>query len=117
MIIDKRYEIVRKLVRQFAETEFTREILDELQENGEYNWDIHRKMAEVGLFGIKTPREYGGAGGDFLDYAIMMEELSRISPVLCIYASTPSSLGSGPILLGGTEEQKQKYLPPIARGE
>ena len=117
MILDKRYEMVRKLCRRFAETEFTREILEDLREKGAYNWDMHRKMADAGFFGIKTPKEYGGSGGDYLDYAIMMEEFSRISPVLCIYSSTPASLGSGPILLGGTEAQKQKYLPPVARGE
>ena len=117
MILDKRYEMVRKLVRQFAETEFTKEILDELQEKGEYNWEIHKKMAAAGFFGVKTPKEYGGSGGDYLDYAIMVEELARISPVLCLYSNTPASLGSGPIMIGGTEEQKKKYLIPVTKGE
>ena len=117
MILDKRYEMVRKLVREFAETEFTREILDELQDTGEYNWDMHRKLAACGFMGVKTPKEYGGAGGDYLDYAIMVEELARVSPVLCLYANTPASLGSGPVMLGGTEEQKRKYITPVAKGE
>jgi len=117
MILDKRYELVRKLVRQIAETEFTREILDELQETGEYNWEMHKKLAACGLFGVKTPKEYGGAGGDYLDYAIMVEELARVSPVLCLYANTPASLGSGPVMLGGTPEQKEKYITPVAKGD
>ena len=117
MILDKKYEMVRKLYRQFAETEFTKEMLEDLAENGEYNWDIHQKMAKYGFFGVKTPKEYGGAGGDYIDYALMVEEFARVSPVLCLYANTPASLGSGPIMIGGTEEQKQKYLVPVAKGE
>ena len=117
MILDKRYEMVRKLVRQFAETEFTKEVLDELQETGNYNWEMHKKMAAAGFMGVKTPKEYGGSGGDYLDYAIMDEELGRVSPVLALYSNTPASLGSGPVMAGGTEEQKKKYLGPVARGE
>ena len=117
MILDKRYEMVRKLVREFAETEFTREILDELQDTGEYNWEMHKKLAKCGFMGVKTPKEYGGAGGDYLDYAVMVEELARVSPVLCLYANTPASLGSGPVMLGGTPEQKKKYITPVATGE
>ena len=117
MILDKKHAMEQKLFRQFAETEVTKEILDELDETGEFNWDMHRKMAKYGLMGVKIPKEYGGAGGDYLSYALMVEELARGSAVLSIYANTSNSLGGGPLMLAGNEEQKKKYLPAVASGE
>lgn len=117
MILDKKHEMQRKLFRQFAETEFTKEIQDELDETGEFNWDMHKKMARYGFMGVKIPKEYGGAGADSLTYALMVEELARVDAVLSIYANTSNSLGGGPLLLGGNEAQKQKYLPAVASGE
>ena len=117
MILDKKHEMQRKLFRQFAETEFTKEIQDELDETGEFNWDMHKKMARYGFMGVKIPKEYGGAGCDSLTYALMVEELARVDAVLSIYANTSNSLGGGPLLLGGSEAQKQKYLPAVASGE
>ena len=117
MILNQKYETLRKLYRQFAETEFTKEIMDELMDTGEFNWDMHYKMAKYGFFGVKTPKAYGGAGGDYIDYALMVEEFARVSPVLSLYANTPNSLGSGPILYGGTEEQKKRFITPVAQGK
>ena len=117
MILDKKHALQQKLFREFAETEFTKELQDELDETGEFNWDIHNKMAKYGFMGVKIPAEYGGAGGDSLSYALMVEELARQDAVLSIYANTSNSLGGGPIMLAGTEEQKQEFLPPVARGE
>jgi len=117
MIFSEKHELIRKLARDFAETEFTTEIMDELDRTGEFNWEIHRKMAEVGFTGCKIPKEYGGQGSDYLSYAIMMEEFARVSPILAIYANTSNSLGGGPLMLAGTEEQLQKYLVPTAKGE
>lgn len=117
MILNEKRQMMRKLCRQFAETEFTGELLDRLDETGEFDWDIFHKMAKYGFTGIKIPVEYGGQGGDMLDYVIMLEEFSRISPVLALYANTSNSLGGGPLLYFGTEEQKQKYLTPTAKGE
>ena len=57
MILDKKHEMQRKLFRQFAETEFTKEIQDELDETGEFNWDMHKKMARFGFMGVKIPKE------------------------------------------------------------
>jgi alkylation response protein AidB-like acyl-CoA dehydrogenase len=74
-------------------------------------------MAKYGFMGVKIPVEYGGAGGDYLSYVIMNEEFSRQDLVLSIYANTSNSLGGGPLLLAGSEEQKKEYLPPVARGE
>ena len=117
MILDEKYELQRKLYREFAQNEFTDDLLDELEETGEFNREIFQKMAKYGLTGIKAPVEYGGQGGDSLGYVLMVEELSKVSPVLAIYANTSNSLGSGPLLIYGTEEQKQKYIPPVAKGE
>ena len=117
MILDEKHEMMRKFFRQFAETEFNSELLDELDETGEFNKEIFDKMAKAGLTGVKIPVAYGGQGGDYLAYALMVEELARRSVVLSIYANTSNSLGGGPLLYFGTEEQKQKYLTPCAKGE
>ncbi len=117
MILDAKHALQQKLFRQFAENEFTREIQDELDQTGEFNWDMHRKMAKYGFMGVKIPKEYGGQGADYLTYALMIEELARVDSVLSIYANTSNSLGGGPLMLAGNEEQKRKYLPPIVSGE
>ena len=117
MILSEKQQMLRKLYRQFAETEFTDELLDQLEETGEFNRGIHDKMAKYGFMGAKIPVEYGGQGGDSLAYAMMVEEFARVSPVLSIYANTSNSLGGGPLMFCGTEEQTQKYLTPCATGE
>jgi len=117
MILSTKHQMMRKLFRQFAETEFTTELLDELENTGEFNWDIHNKMAKYGFMGTKIPVEYGGQGGDSLAYVLLIEEFARVSPVLSIYANTSNSLGAGPLLYCGNEEQKQKYVVPVAKGE
>ncbi len=117
MILDEKHEMMRKFFRQFAETEFTPELLDELDETGEFNREIFDKIAAAGLTGCKIPVKYGGQGGDTLAYCLMIEELARVSCVLSIYANTSNSLGGGPLYQFGNEEQKQKYLVPCAKGE
>ncbi len=117
MILDRKHELERKLFRQFAEMEFTKELQDRLDETGEFDWDMHRKMARYGFMGVRIPREFGGAGGDYLSYALMIEEFARMDAALSIYANTSNSLGGGPLMMAGTQEQKEKYLPPIASGE
>ena len=117
MILDETHARLQKLYREFAQNEFTKELLDELDETGEFNWEIHKKMAKYGFMGVKIPVEFGGSGGDYLAYALTIEEFARVSPVLSIYANTSNSLGGGPLMLGGTKEQKLKYLPGCASGE
>ncbi len=117
MLLSEKHLMVRKLCRQFAETEFTDALIDELEETAEFNWEIFRKMAKNGFAGIKIPVKYGGEGGDLLSYCIMMEEFARVSPIMSVYATTSNSLGGGPLMFCGTEEQKMKYLVPVARGE
>ncbi len=117
MILDKKHALQQKLFREFAETEFTKELQDRLDQEGEFEWDIFKKMAKYGFTGVKIPRKYGGTGSDSLTYVLMVEEFARQNAVLSIYVNTSNSLGGGPIMLAGSEEQKMKYLPKIARGE
>ena len=117
MIFDTKHEMIRKLTRQFAETELTPEILDKIEETGEFPQDILDKMAKVGFFGVKTPVELGGQGADNLAYVIMIEEFCRVSAVASLYANSPNSLAGGPLLLSGNKEQHEKYLKPCVKGE
>ena len=117
MIFDEKHQLIRALVRKFAETELTSDILDAVEESGEFPQEILDKMAKIGLFGIKIPKELGGQGADNLAYVIMLEELCRVSPVASLYANSPNSLSGGPLLLSGTPEQLEKYLRPCVTGE
>lgn len=117
MIFDEKRILMRKLCRQFAENEFTDELLDRLEKTGEFDWNIFRKMSRYGFTGVKIPTEYGGQGGDSLDYVIMVEEFARKSAVLSLYANTSNSLGAGPLLICGNDEQKKKYLCDVANGK
>lgn len=117
MYLTEKHELFRKLVRDFAETELTPEVLDEIEATNHYPREILAKMNDCGFFGIKIPQEYGGAGFDTRAYVILNEELASVSAISAIYANTPNSLGGGPLLAAGTEEQLSKYLPPLANGE
>jgi alkylation response protein AidB-like acyl-CoA dehydrogenase len=117
MIFSERHNLVRKLARDFAETELTNAVLDEIEATKEYPKELLAKMGKAGFFGIKTPKEYGGQGSDYVSYAIVLEELGRVSAVTDIWVSAPNSLGGGPLMLSGTEAQLQKYLKPVATGE
>ena len=113
----EQHELVRKLAREFAETELTKEILDKVEEEDVFPEEILDKMAKAGFFGIKVPKQYGGQGGDARSYVIVMEEIARVSGVASIYVSSPNSLSGGPFLLSGNAEQKEKYLRPVVTGE
>lgn len=117
MILSEKYELFRKLCRQFAEAEFNDELLNRLEDTGEFDREIFKKMSDAGFCGVKIPRKYGGQGGDSLMHVLMLEEFARVSPVLSIYANTSNSLGSGPLLACANEEQLCKYLPAAASGE
>lgn len=116
MYFSEKHNLVRKLARDFAVNELTNEILDEVEESGVFPQEILDKMAKIGFFGIKIPKNLGGQGGDTLSYVIIMEELNRVSPVASIYVSSPNSLSGGPLLLAGNPKQKEKYLRPVVEG-
>ncbi len=117
MVLSEKYELMRKNFRNFAETEFTTEIQEKMDREGAFDEELFAKMAKYGFTGIKIPQEYGGQGSDTLAYALMNEEFARVMPVGAIYANTPNSLGAGPLLYCGTEEQKKMLLPDIAAGK
>lgn len=108
--------MVRKLAQTFAERELA-PIADEVDKTGEFPLSVLHKMGECGFYGIKTPKEYGGAGADFRSYVIVMEEIARVCGVASVYVSTPNSLVGAPFVISGTEEQKEKYLRPLAAGK
>ena len=112
----KEHEGFRKKVREFAEKE-VKPIAFELDQNSQFPDEIAKKMGELGIMGIPYPKEYGGAGLDVISYAIAVEELSRVDGGVGVILSAHTSLGSYPIMAFGTEEQKKKYLVPLAKGE
>jgi len=114
--LNEEQEMFRKTIREFAEKEIMPRA-QEIDQKGEFPWDIIRKMADLGLMGLPFPEEYGGAGGDAISYAIAVEEIARASGSVAITYSAHISLACSPIYLFGTEEQKRKYLIPMAKGE
>ncbi len=117
MVLSEKYQLIRKLARDFCEKEIPKELQDEIDQTGNYPQELLDKFKKYGFFGIKAPKEIGGQGGDTLAYCITIEEISRVSSVSAIYVSGANSLGTGPLLLAGTEEQKAKYIGGVARGE
>lgn len=109
-------EEIRKEVREFAEAE-VKPIAFMLDQENKFPSEAIEKFGKMGLMGIPYPKEYGGAGLDILSYAIAVEELSRVDGGTGVILSAHVSLGSYPIYAYGTEEQKQKYLVPLAKGE
>lgn len=110
------HEIFRKKIREFAENE-VKPIAFMLDKENKFPMEAVSKLGEMGVLGTPYPKEYGGAGLDILSYAIAVEELSRVDGGTGVILSAHVSLGSYPIYAFGTEEQKQKYLVPLAKGE
>jgi len=108
-------EMMRKMVRDFAETEIAPFV--EKMEAGEFPREILKKMGELGLMGIPVPEQYGGAEMDFISYIIAIHEISKVSATVGVILSVHTSVGTNPILYFGTEEQKEKYVPKLASGE
>ena len=110
------HEALRKKVREFAET-VVAPVAFELDRENKFPEDIVAQMADLGIMGLPTAEEYGGAGADVISYAIAVEELARVDGGVGVILSAHTSLGTYPIDHFGTEEQKQKYLIPLAKGE
>lgn len=109
-------KMIRKLMRDFAEGEVA-PTADERDRTKRFPKEVFEKMAELNLMGLPFPEEYGGGGADTVSFAIAVEELSRVCASTGITYSAHISLGCAPLYLFGTEEQKQKYLVPLCRGE
>lgn len=114
--LSKEQEFVRKMVRKFAEEEVA-PIAADIDKEHRFPVETVEKMGRFGMMGVPIPKEYGGAGGDNISYAITVEELSRACGSTGVICSAHTSLCAWPILAYGTEEQKQKYLVPLAKGE
>ena len=110
------HEQLRAEIREFAENEIKPYAFQWDREN-HFPRDVVEKMAQKGWLGIPYPKEYGGMGKDVLSYSIAVEELSRVDGGTGVILSAHVSLGSWPIFAFGTEEQKKKYLTPLAKGE
>ena len=109
-------EDLRAKIRKFAEEEI-KPIAFMLDQENRFPSEAIKKLADMGMLGIPYPQAYGGAGLDVLSYAIAVEELSRVDGGAGVILSAHTSLGAYPIAAYGTEEQKQKYLIPLAKGE
>ncbi len=114
--LNKEQEMIRKTAREFAENEIG-PIAAHIDETAEFPVDTVKKLGELGFMGMTVPKEYGGAGMDDVSYAIAVEEVSRVCASHGVTMSVNNSLVCWPLLKYGTEEQKQKYLIPLANGE
>ncbi|MCL2493635.1 MAG: acyl-CoA dehydrogenase family protein [Clostridiales bacterium] len=110
------HEALRSQIRKFAETE-VKPIAFMLDQENSFPEEAVKQLGKMGLFGIPFPKEYGGMGLDQLSYAIAVEELSRVDGGTGVILSAHTSLGSWPIFAYGTEDQKKKYLVPLAQGK
>lgn len=114
--LSEEHEMLREMIREFAKNEVA-PTAEERDEQERFDREIFNKMAELGLTGIPWDEKYGGAGMDYLAYCIAVEELSRVCASTGVTLSAHTSLCSWPIYKFGTEEQKQKYLRPLAEGK
>jgi short-chain 2-methylacyl-CoA dehydrogenase len=110
------HELIRSTVRDFAEAKVA-PVAAELDHEHRFPYELVTEMAELGLMGMPIPEEYGGGGTDTLSYAIAVEELTRIDSSVAITMAAHTSLGTMPIFLYGSEEQKQQWLPELASGQ
>lgn len=114
--LTKEQEMTRKMVRDFAEDVIGPRAVD-IDIHSEFPKDIFDQMGKLGLLGIPFPEEYGGSGGDTISYALAVEEIGRVCGSTGLSYAAAVSLGASPIYYFGTEQQKQEYLTPLARGE
>jgi short/branched chain acyl-CoA dehydrogenase len=110
------HRLLRDTVREFAENEIA-PVAEELDRTKAFPYDIVRRLGELDLMGIPFPTEYGGGGGDSVAYAIAVEELARVDSSVAITLCAHTSLGTQPIYLFGSEEQKREWLPRLCAGE
>jgi short/branched chain acyl-CoA dehydrogenase len=109
------HDLIRRTVRDFAEQEVA-PVAEELDRTKSFPYEIVEQLGDLGFMGIPFPEEYGGAGGDTLAYAIAVEELTRVDSSVAITMCAHTSLGTQPVYLFGSEEQKQRYMPDLCAG-
>lgn len=114
--LSKKHLLLKDLYKKFAEEE-VKPLAEELDEQERFPVETVKKLARYGFMGIPFPKEYGGSGADNLAYSIAVEELGKVCATTAVVVSAHTSLCCQPIFQFGTEEQKQKYLVPLAKGE
>src|SRR5689334_7753855 len=107
---------IRRIVREFAENEIRPHIM-EWDEQQIFPRDILKQLGDLGFMGVCIPHEYGGAGLGYLEYVTIVEELSRVDGSVGISVAAHNSLCTGHIYIAGTEEQKKRFVTPLAKGE
>jgi alkylation response protein AidB-like acyl-CoA dehydrogenase len=115
-LLEQKHRIVRQSVRRFCEREL-RPVAAEIDQEARFPWEVIEKMGKLGYFGIQAPKELGGAGLDAVSYAIIVEEISRVSAAVGLCVTVHNSVALYPILAFGNPEQIQRWVPPLARGE
>jgi short-chain 2-methylacyl-CoA dehydrogenase len=110
------HELIRRTVREFAEGEVA-PVAEELDRTKSFPYEIVAQLGKLGMMGIPFPQEYGGGGGDTLAYALAVEELTRVDSSVAITLRAHTSLGTQPIYLFGSEEQKREWMPQLCSGE
>lgn len=110
------HESIREMAREFAEKTLA-PIAGEIDKTEHFPEDVVAQMAELGFLGLKIPEEYGGLGLDMRSYVCVMEEIAKKCATATLYISSANSLSTAPIVLSGTEEQKNEYLPGVVTGE
>jgi alkylation response protein AidB-like acyl-CoA dehydrogenase len=116
MQLNEEHLMIQDTARKFAEAEL-KPVAEEIDRTMEYPVEMFKKMAEIGFMGLNIPVEYGGTGTDTISYSVTIEELSRACASTGLGVAAHNSLACGPIILLGSDEQKQKYLPELASGE
>lgn len=114
--LSEEHQMIRDMTRQFAD-EVIAPRAEQMEESGEFPYDIFEKMAELGMVGIPFPEEYGGSGGDWVGMHLCIEEISRADGNLGALLDVTTSVVGQELFVFGTEAQKKEYLVPIARGE
>ncbi len=114
--LTKQENLFLQMIREFAENE-VKPLAAEVDEQERFPMETVEKMAKIGIMGIPIPKQYGGQGGSTQMYSMAVEELSRVCATTGVVVSAHTSLCAEPILMFGTEEQKNRYLPKLASGE
>lgn len=115
-LLEEKHRIVRQSVQRFCEREL-RPIAAQIDQEARFPWEVVEKMGKLGYFGIQAPKEMGGAGLDAVSYAIVVEEISRVSAAIGLCVTVHNSVALYPILTFGNPAQIERWVPPLARGE
>ena len=116
MLLEEKHRAVRQSVRRFCDREL-RPVAMQIDQEARFPWEVVEKMGALGYFGIQVPKSLGGAGLDAVSYAIIVEEISRVSAAIGLCVTVHNSVAVYPIMAFGNREQIDRWVPPLARGE